>query len=67
MWESGDIASESGVVDFVNENAKEGGSFVVWVGLKLRLKLDNERRRVVFRSSSCFFKTYSSRRLVSEP
>jgi hypothetical protein len=44
LWESGDVASEGGVVNLVDENTKEGGSLIVWIGFELRVYLDDEGR-----------------------
>ena len=43
LGESGDISSEGGVVNLVNKDAKEGGSLITRVRLKLRVDLDDER------------------------
>jgi hypothetical protein len=89
VWEGRDVVSECSVVDLVNEDPEEGRSFAVWIGLKLRINLDDKRGgygreqtglmsesagahhnltgltkiKVVFKSSSCFFRnslSYSS-------
>lgn len=44
MWEDRNIISECGVVDLVNEDAEEGSGFVVGIGLKLRVDLNDECR-----------------------
>ena len=43
LWESGNIVSEGGVIDLVDEDAKEGGSLVVGIRLKLRVDLNDKR------------------------
>ena len=44
MWEGGNGVSEGGVVDLVNQDAKEDRSLVVRIGLQLRVDLDDEGR-----------------------
>jgi hypothetical protein len=44
MWEGGNVASEGGIVNLANKNAKEDGSFVVGIGLKLGVYLDDKCR-----------------------
>ena len=44
MWESGNFASEGGVVDLVNEDSEEGGGVGVRVGLQLNVDVDDECR-----------------------
>ena len=41
-WEGRDVVSEGGIVDFVDEDAKEGNSLVVWVWLEIGIDLDDE-------------------------
>jgi hypothetical protein len=43
LWESGNVVSERGVIDFVDKDAEEGGSFVAWVRLQLGIDLNDER------------------------
>ena len=45
MRESGNIGPEGSVVNFVNENSKEGGGLVPRVRLELRVDLNDERGR----------------------
>ena len=42
LWECGSVISEGGVVDLVDENAKESGSLVTRVGPELRLNIEDE-------------------------
>ena len=42
LWEGGNVVSESGVVDLVNENTEQSGRLVVGVGLELRIDFDYE-------------------------
>jgi hypothetical protein len=42
LWEGGNVASERGIVDLVNQDAEEGGSLVTRVGLKSRIDLNDE-------------------------
>jgi hypothetical protein len=44
LWESGNVVSESSVVNLVDEDAEESGGFVAWVGFELGVDLDDERR-----------------------
>ena len=41
-WEGWNIASESGIVDFIDEDAEESGGLVTRVGAELRVDLDDE-------------------------
>jgi hypothetical protein len=43
LWERGDISSEGGIINLVNEDTKESGSLLVGVMLELRANLDDER------------------------
>jgi hypothetical protein len=43
LWNSGNIISESGVVDLVNEDPEKGGRFGTRVGLKLGVDVDDKR------------------------
>jgi len=45
LWQSGDIATEGGIVDLVDQDTKEGGGFFVWIRLELGVDLDDECRR----------------------
>ena len=45
MWESGNVVSEGRVIDFVYKEPEEGMGFVVGIGLKPRIDLDDERGR----------------------
>ena len=42
LWDAWNVVAKSGVVHFVNENAKESGGFFVWIGLELGVDLDDE-------------------------
>jgi hypothetical protein len=42
LWECRNVVSEGGVVDFVKENTEEGCALVVWIGLEVRVDLDDE-------------------------
>jgi hypothetical protein len=42
LWEGGNIISECGVVDLVNEDPEEGSGFVTRVGLELGVDFDDE-------------------------
>lgn len=42
LWEGGNVVSESGIVELVNENTKEGGGLNTGVGLKLRVDKNDE-------------------------
>ena len=42
MWEGRNIVSEGGVIDFVDEDAKEGRSLVVGVWLEAGVDLNDE-------------------------
>ena len=42
LREGGNVVSEGGVVDLVNEDTEESGGLVVRVGLELRIDLDDE-------------------------
>jgi hypothetical protein len=42
LWEGGNVVSERGVVDLVNEDPEEGGCLVTRVGLQLRVDFDDE-------------------------
>jgi hypothetical protein len=42
LWEGGNVSSECGVVDLVNEDAEEGSSVGVRIGLQLSVDLDDE-------------------------
>ena len=44
LWEGGNVVSESGAINLVNEDAKEGGGIDVRVGLQLRIDVDDEGR-----------------------
>jgi hypothetical protein len=44
LWEGWNVASEGGVVDFVDEDSEESCSLVIRIGLELRVDFDNERR-----------------------
>ena len=44
LGKGGGVVSERGVVDLVNEDAKESGSLIARVGLELRLDIENESR-----------------------
>ena len=43
IWEGGGDVSECGIIDFVNEDPEERMGLVVWIGLELRIDLDDER------------------------
>ena len=43
FWEGGNVVSERGVVDLVNQDPKEGGRLVAGIGFKLRVDLDDKR------------------------
>jgi hypothetical protein len=42
--EGGNVASERGVVNFVDEDTEEGSRLITRVGLKLRINLNDECR-----------------------
>jgi len=42
LGDCGNVITESGVVDLVDEDTEQGGSLFVWVRLKLRADLDDE-------------------------
>jgi hypothetical protein len=42
LWESGNVVSERGVIDFVDKDAEEGSSFVAGVRLQLGIDLNDE-------------------------
>ena len=44
MWDCGNVASKSCVVDPVDEDAEEGGGLFTCIWLELRLDLDDEGR-----------------------
>jgi len=43
LWESRNVVAEGGVVDLVGRDTEESCCLVVWVGLELRIDLDDER------------------------
>jgi hypothetical protein len=43
LWEDGNIVSEGGIVDLVNENTEKDGGLVACARLKSRVDLDDER------------------------
>ena len=43
LWEGWNIGPEGGVVDFVDENAEEGGGLVTRIRLELGVNLYDER------------------------
>ena len=45
LWEDGNVVSEGGIVDLVNQDAEESCSLVAWVRLQLRVDLNDERGR----------------------
>ena len=44
LWERGNVSSEGGVVNLVNEDPEEGGGVGIRVGLQLRIDLDDKGR-----------------------
>ena len=42
LREGGNIFSESGVVDLIQEDAEERCGLIVWIGFEFRVDLDNE-------------------------
>ena len=42
MWEGGNVATECGTVDLVNQDPEKSGGFVGGIGLKPRVELDDE-------------------------
>jgi len=42
LWNSGSFGTKGGVVDLMDEDSEEGGSFLTRVRLKLRLDIDDE-------------------------
>ena len=42
-WQSGNVTTECGVVDLINQDTKEGGSLLARIRLKLGLDLGDER------------------------
>jgi hypothetical protein len=43
LWDRGDVVSERGIVDLVNQDPEERMGFVVGIRLELRVNLDYER------------------------
>jgi len=44
LWDTWNVVTKRGVVHFVNEDAEEGSSFFIRIGLEFRIDLDDKGR-----------------------
>jgi hypothetical protein len=42
LWESGNVVSEGGIIDLVNQNTKKGGGLVIGITLELGVDLNDK-------------------------